>query len=683
MASVIARPRRRPESWLIPLLIALATFLAFSPSLKNGFVDWDDDVNFLNNPFYRGLGAEQLRWMFTAFHSGHYLPLTWLTLSVDYVVWGMNPTGYHLTSLLLHVGSAIVVYFIAMRLLAVAVPPHGNEIAGIRLGGAFAALLFAIHPLRVESVAWVTERRDVLSALFYLLTIFAYLRYQDAGRRRWYLTALGFFAAALLSKSMAVTLPVVLLVIDACPLKRRAWADKLPFFLLSLAASVVAFVAVRVTEALSSTALGPLERTAISVYALAFYLWKMALPVNLSPLYELPEQIDVAAWPFLLSAAMVLAITGALLAFRHRTRAWLAVWTAYIVILLPVVGIIHNGPQIAADRYTYLASVGWAILGGAGLRLGWRAWRDRALAWPAALLIAGLAGAIITGLGVLTSRQAGVWHDSVKLWTHALSVRPSSFGHSNLGAELLTQGKLDEAIEHHRKAVQIRPSLPTAHYNLGVALDRQGTFAEAVEEYREALRLSLSEPEAAHYNLARSLARLGRLDDAVNEYRNALRLKPSDAETHFNLALALARQGHLPEAVQQYREALRLNPRHAEAHHYVGVALARLGKTSEAIEHYREALRLKPAYGEAHSNLGVALAAGGDLGEAAEQFRQALRLNPDSAETHNNLGVALAQQGRTSEAIEHFREATRIKPDFLQARNNLDEVLATARQRTR
>src|SRR5437667_8719796 len=338
----------RWHRWLVPVLIALVTFAAFLPTLQNQFVNWDDDDNFLGNPHYRGLTWTHLRWMWTT-HLGHYIPLTWLTFGLDYVLWGMNPVGYHLTSLALHMTSSVVFYAIGVRLFAAARLAPGDGVAG-KLGAAVAASLFAVHPLRVESVAWATERRDVLCGLFFLLAVLAYLRACDTpageGRwRRWYWAALGLGALALLSKSMAVTLPLVLLVLDVYPLGRLGgdrggwsgpaarwvWAEKLPFVALSAGASAMALLALEHVKGIKPiAALGVGDRVAISVYSLAFYLWKMGAPLNLSPLYELPERIEPLSRPYLGAAAVVAAVSAAALLLRRRWPALAPVWVGYV-----------------------------------------------------------------------------------------------------------------------------------------------------------------------------------------------------------------------------------------------------------------------------------------------------------------------------------------------------------------
>src|SRR5437870_448782 len=491
---LVARtPAKGWGSWLVPALIAVVTFATFLPALHNQFVNWDDDKNFLENPHYRGLGWTQLSWMWTT-HLGHYIPLTWMTFGLDYLLWGMNPLGYHLTNLLLHAANAVVFFFITRRLLTRALPSPSERGHTLAVSAAFAALVFAIHPLRVESVAWATERRDVLSGLFYLSAVLAYLRAcdRDERGRGWYWAAVGLFAGALLSKSMAVNLPVVLVILDVYPLRRlggatgwwseparRVYVEKIPFVLLAAAAAAIAVMAQLSVHAAASLAqLSVPGRVAVSAYGLSFYLWKMVVPLNLSPLYPLSPIVNPWAMPFVLSYTMVLAITAIALALRRRVPGLPAAWSAYVVVLLPVLGIFQSGPQIAADRYTYLASLGWAILAGACLLFCWRISRTSTTGTPTTLPIAGVAICVVAGLGVLTWNQVHIWHDSERLWTYTVAIHPnSSLAQFSLGIVLSAQGKPTEAIEHFQKGLQLRPDEPSAHTNLGVALIQQGKLA--------------------------------------------------------------------------------------------------------------------------------------------------------------------------------------------------------------
>ena len=587
------RARALPQrwvSWLIPVLIVLVTSAAFLPALQNQFLRWDDHKNFLGNPYYRGLGRIHLRWMWTT-HLGHYIPLTWMTLGLDYVLWGMNPLGYHLTNLLLHAANAVLFYFVAFRILGLGLPDPGDRRqADLVLSAGFAALVFAIHPLRVESVAWVTERRDVLSGLFYLSAILIYLRTCERGERcrGWYWAAVGLFACALLSKSMVVNLPIVLLILDVYPLRRlggaigwwseparRVYVEKIPFVLLATAAAAIAVMAQLSVHAAASLAqLSVPGRVAVSAYGLSFYLWKMVVPLNLSPLYPLSPIVNPWAMPFVLSYTMVLAITAIALALRRRVPGLPAAWSAYVVVLLPVLGIFQSGPQIAADRYTYLASLGWAILAGACLLFCWRISRTSTTGTPTTLPIAGVAICVVAGLGVLTWNQVHIWHDSERLWTYTVAIHPnSSLAQFSLGIVLSAQGKPTEAIEHFQKGLQLRPDEPSAHTNLGVALIQQGKLADAIEHFRQAVRIY-----------------------------------PDDALAHTNWGSALIDLGKPSEAIEHFQQALRIHPDDALAHTNWGSALIDLGKPSEAIEHYSKALRITPGLAEAQNGLGQALA---------------------------------------------------------------------------
>src|SRR5437773_9278649 len=460
--------------WLAPLLVGLFTLAAFLPALQNQFVNWDDKDNFLDNPHYRGLGWTHLRWMWTT-HLGHYIPLTWMTLGLDYLLWGMNPVGYHLTNLLLHAANAVVFFFVVRRLLARALPSPSEHGYALAVSSGVAALVFAIHPLRVESVAWVTERRDVLSGLFYLLTILMYLRAcaRGARGRGWYWLSVAVFGCALLSKSMVVSLPVVLLILDVYPLRRlggalawwseparRIYGEKIPFVLLAAAASAIAVIAQSSIHAAASLAqLSVPGRLAVSAYGLSFYLWNTVAPVNLSPLYELRPPVNPGTMPFILSYGLVLAITAIILALRRRVPGLPAVWLAYVVVLLPVLGIVESGPQIAADRYAYLAGCRRALLAGAGLLFCSQSLGRSKTGTLTTPPIAGVAMCVVVGLGVLTWNQVQVWHDSEKLWAHVLAMDPqSSIAENNFGVVPAGERKLAEAIEHYHRALQIRPT---------------------------------------------------------------------------------------------------------------------------------------------------------------------------------------------------------------------------------
>ena len=643
----------------VALFLVFVTVLTFLPGLEGAFLDWDDRENFLHNPHFRGLGPAQLHWMLTTGLLGHWMPLTWLSLAVDWTIWGLNPFGYHLTSLGLHAICAVLVYLLARRLFGLTAP----RVAPTRqaLGAAVAALLFASHPLRVESVAWITERRDVLAGIFFLGAVLAYLaRWNPDGSARprprlRYLAVLALFAAALLSKAMSVSLPVVFLILDVYPLRRlsanprnwlsnaarQVWLEKVPLVLLSVGVTVNAIVINSGAGNLTSMErVGLLDRIAISLYSLAFYPWKTLVPAGLSPMYELPHPLEPWRWPFVVAALAVAGITAASIALARRWPAPAATWAAYVVMTLPVAGLVQNGFQIAADRYTYLPCVPWALLAGGGL-LALARGRPRLLI-PAVALSA----LLITVLATLSWRQTQIWRDTETLWRHALSVAPSAVAHANLGLTLARRDQAGAAIPHYHAALAIQPRYPEAWNNLGLALVEGGDLVGAERSLREAIRV-----------------------------------KPRFSEAWSNLGLVLARRGETAPAVAAYREALRLRPDNTDAHGNLGATLDAQGKGEEALVHLREALRLRPESAQAHGNLGTYFARRGDLRTAAGHFEEALRLRPAFAEAHNTLGLALAQQGRLDVAATHFREAVRLRPDFRDAHSNLARAQAELARR--
>jgi tetratricopeptide (TPR) repeat protein len=567
----------------------LFAILPYLPVLRAGFVTWDDDRNFLDNQQFRGLGWEQLRWMWTTVHMGHYIPLSWMTLGLDYSLWGMDARGYHLTNLLLHGACAVLLFRLARQLYAVV---GATDVA---FPSAVASLLFAVHPLRVESVAWVTERRDVLSLFLYLLAILFYLRHcaRQSERRRDYWASLVMFACALLSKGVSVTLPAILLILNAYPLgrigrsrgwwspdARRVYLELAPFAAMSIAMSALTVVALHPPDQLNVGA-----KLAVSAYSLAFYLVKSAVPTNLAPLYEMPKHINALAAPYLLSYALVAVFAAVMIGLRKAVPAVTAALLAFCALLLPMLGVVQNGPQIVADRYTYHAAPALAVLVGGGvLLLAQRhPWRAR---------FVGLAA--LLPLSALTWRQTLIWQDSERMWTRVLSVdSTSSIAHIALGTLMIKGDRVREALTHYQAGVRYDSAYAEGHNNLGVALVRLGRAADALEHYRAAARLKTGYDEA-EVNWGAALAQMGNTDEAIEHYREALRINPGNANAHVNWGNALTRLHLTADAIAHYREAVRLRPLDADAECNWGVALAQSGRFADALPHFRAALLVDP-----------------------------------------------------------------------------------------
>lgn len=504
---------------------------------------------------------------------GHWIPMTWLTFGLDHAFWGMNAFGYHLTNILLHAANAVLFYLLALRLLRRALTTASP--GATRVGAIVAALFFAVHPLRVESVAWVTERRDVLSALFYLLAVLAYLKACAAdgpSRTRWLLASIGAYALGLLSKSLIMSLPFVLLVLDVYPLRRargswrRVLLEKLPYLLLAIAAAAISLLVVIARVGLtSSAAYPPTARVAMALYSLVFYLWKTLVPLLLSPMYELPARVELTSPRFLASALLAIGLTIGLVLAR-RWPAALAVWLVYGLTLAPVSGIVHNGPQLVADRYSYLSCLGIALLAGAAVAA---AVSSPALGRSVRSSVVLASFAWIVALTILTLQQLPVWRDAEEVWRRGLEVDPDcAFCHGQTGALVGNRGDFDSAIAHFARVVELRPGNVRHRSNLGLAL-----------------------------------LKAGRPVEAAAQFERILAQEPTDADTRTRLGLALAQQGKLAEASSEFERASRDNPRNAGALTQLGISLIELGRPADAIPYLESALRLDPGSGAARAAL--------------------------------------------------------------------------------
>jgi tetratricopeptide (TPR) repeat protein len=667
--------------------LVAVTLAVFAPVWHYEFVSWDDPEYVYQNPnLSNGLSWGGVWWALTSGYKFYWHPLTWLSHMLDVQLYGLNAGPHHMTNLLIHVLNTLLLFTLLRR------------ITGSLGRSAVVAGLFAVHPLRVESVAWVSERKDVLSTLFWMLTVWAYTGYAAKPRLSRHVLVLLLFVLGLMAKPMVVTLPFVLLLLDYWPLGRMRLGpgfgdrsrpggtgdlrftlphlvkEKLPLIVLAAAVCVATFVIQRGVGAVGGLDQFPLKlRLANAAVSYVAYIRDMLWPARLAALYRYP--LSLPAWSVAGSLVALLGVSIAVMRAGRRYPYLPVGWLWYLGTLTPVIGLFQAGSQSRADRFTYIPLIGLFLMvtWGASDLLSRR--RYGRVVLPAAAVI-------IIGACAITARaQVGYWRNSLALWKRVVDITSDDpIAQNELGLVLAHQGEADEAIAHLSEAVRLAPNFAQAHNNLGVVLAKNGKSDEAVVRFSEAVRLEPSFVEAQN-NLGIALINVGRVDEGVINLHRALRLDPSDAVAHNSLGLALGKQGRLNEAIAHFSEAVRLNPTYAEAHsnlveahNNLGLALANQGELDEAIAHFSEAVRLKPGYAEAHNNLANALGDRGLVDEAIAHYMEALRLRPDYVSAHNNLGITLADQGRVDEAIHQFSETLRIDPGNAQAQHMLDAL---------
>lgn len=624
--------RIQPRDLWISAVLLLLVAAIYLQALSFGFITWDDPEYVADNAAVRqGLTLANLAWAFTGFHAANWHPLTWLSHMLDVSLFGMDPRGHHASSVVLHAGNTILLYAFLVRA------------TGECWRAALVAALFAIHPLHVESVAWVSERKDVLSTLFWLLTMHAYLGYARSPTVPRYLATTAFLALGLMSKPMLVTLPCVLLLLDLWPLRRIGAAggaaapppeplrwlllEKLPWLALVIAASAITLLAQRgATARIELVTFG--DRIANALVSYVSYIGKTLYPTKLSFFYPFRDDWSMAA----VAAAFALLGACTLAAWRARKRRpeFLVGWLWYLGTLVPVIGLVQVGAQGMADRYTYVPLIGvficaaWAI---PDLRQlpGWR------------VVVSALALTVICLLGAVAHGYAGKWRSSFDLYRHAAAETPQNFrAHTLLADQYAKQGKLDLARIHALESLELGKTIMLARTVENIAYNS----------------IVLGNVELAAGDLPR----------AIEYYRRAAELVPKDPLSRFNLGRALKDGGQHGQAIAAFEEAIRLDPAYAGAHNHLGFTLLLVGDRERAIRHYQEAIRLRPDYPEAHFNLAVAMELLGRYDDATISYRRTLQLNPGSLISHLRLANLLISLGRAAEAAPHVAEALRLSP---------------------
>jgi tetratricopeptide (TPR) repeat protein len=633
--------------WLLGLLLAIATILFYQQAWRAGYI-WDDDIYVTGNNLLTA--PDGLRRIWFSFDSpSQYFPLVYTTFRFEHALWGLNPAGYHVVNIFLQAANAVLVW----RLLRL-----------LRVPGAWlAAAIFALHPVHVESVAWITERKNVLMGFFFLLALLCWTHFVESGTRwkwRWYGLALICYALALFSKTTACTIPAALVLILWWKEKRidwRRWAQIAPFVALGIVMGLVSIWWERYHQGTQGQlfALGIPERIVVASRALWFYAGKLLWPAHLS--FNYPQwTISASPSDFLWLAA--LGVLGAAIYFARRKlgRGPEIAAVFYVATLSPMLGFIMLYTfryTFVADHYQYIASIGPIALAAAGLTTGLNA-----LSRNARLFLPIFCGVLLLSLGAKTWQQCGAYTDLDSLWKATISENPASWmAYNNAGILRVQAGQLDEGIAAYKKALELNPKFAEAYFNLGNALLRAGHADEATAAYEKALEL---EPRMQR-KVGDSLLQAGRLEEAIAHYQAAVRFNPNDAALMNDLGKALSQVGKTDEAIAAFRRVVELNPKNASSHYNLGNVLLHAGRIEEATDQFRQALEINPDYAAAHNNLGNVLVQLGRMEEALSHYYRALEINPNYATAHNNLGRALQRLGRGEEAAVHLQKAQALE----------------------
>jgi protein O-mannosyl-transferase len=679
------KPTQNQLFAIICFVLAAVTLAVYWPLTSHPFINFDDDEYIVGNSHVTsGLTWTNIVWAFQSGEAANWHPLTWISHMMDCDLYGLNPGGHHLTNLIFHIANTLLLFLLL------------KQMTGAMWRSACVAALFAWHPLHVESVAWASERKDVLSAFFWMLTLLAYACYAKKPNVAKYLLALLFFACGLMSKPMVVTLPFVLLLLDFWPLNRlrlpdcgvesnlenipaqnqiaKSWVrtliflvvEKIPFFALAAVASAVTFLVQKTAGAFWQSPL-PL-RLANAALAYVRYLSKLFWPTDLAIVYPYPHH-----WPaFLVAGAALLLFTwSALFVFRAKQNPYLIVgWLWFLGTLVPTIGLVQVGAQSIADRYTYIPSIGLFILVVWGVNDLFDLWLERKKFLPLAASVA------LVGCLAMTSLQLNYWQSSIQLFLRAIAVTTNNYVADNtLGKAFEKAGQKEKALFVYSETVRLEPRYPEGQFNLAMSLLEFGKTDEALEHLKMAANLTPHDPDT-QYVLGIYFLQHNQLEEAAHRFNIALADRPEFPEAHNALGSALSRQGKLDEAIAQFSETLRLKPDFAVAHENWAAVLIKQNKIAQAIPHFAEAVRLKPGDPEAHFNFGLALLDNRQAAGAADQFFEELRLTPNEAKAHFRLAQALQQQNKPAEAVRQYRAALRLIPDFPEAKAALDQILS-------
>jgi protein O-mannosyl-transferase len=698
--------------FLLAAIIALLSLAAYLPAIGNHFVNWDDDRIVYDNPYIRSINWSFFKWAFSGILlTGYWNPLVWISHATDYALWKSDPAGHHFTNIVLHAANTFLVVLLVIKLFKAALYSSANP-SGVTGSGVLPLLgdravlitagmtgaLFGLHPIHVESVAWVSERKDLLCALFFLLSIRSYIafaidRADVAGgnrtttflRSRQYLLSLAFFVLALASKAMAVTLPFVLLLVDWHPLRRltrqnfiAVFIEKIPFMAFSALISVVTVVAqqaigtVRTLDTISLS-----TRALVAVKSLIMYLFKMAMPGDLLPFYPYDRGISFFSIEYLSLIALVITITVLSMVIAKRYRLWLSVWGYYAVTLLPVLGLVKVGEYSMADRFTYLPSLGPFLL--VGLATAW-AWEKtdslakRGLIAKNAIAILAIVTCLIMTYGTL--KQIAIWKNSIVFWSYVIEKVPHRVpvAYNNRAIAFMESGQFDRALEDYTTAIDLDSASPGAYNNRGVAYQEIGQFDRAIKDHTKAITLKPDSPDS-YKNRGLAFKEIGQLDRAMGDFNKAIALDPGYADAYTSRGMAYKVMGRTELAMENYDKAISLDPMRSISYNNRGALFLEMRQLDLAIKDFTTAIKLNPKAAQTYTSRGLAFEQKGRVERALEDYTSAINVNPGFANAYNNRGLILERMGQFDQALEDFNNAVRLDPSSVEALYNRGLVL--------
>lgn len=640
------------------LFIVLITFITYLPALKNGFVNWDDNLYVYENLDIQALNVGFLKWSLSAIVGGLWHPLTLISLAIDHAFWGLNPSGYHLTNIIFHSLNTLIVFILARKLFSL-----GHYQNDSTLPAAVASLLVGLHPLRVESVVWISERKDVLSTFFYLLTLLTYLKYASEKTKKTvpYIACISFYISALMSKPMAISLPIVLLILDYYPLKRignvmnnkRLLIEKIPFFVASMITVLITLWVPSLSNSLKTLDTYPfLGRIFIAIHSYVFYLIKIMMPIGLSPLYLYPARVNPFDIAYLTSFVLFSLITIFCIRSKKKDKLFLSVWLFYLITLLPVIGIIQVGKQAAANRYTYLPTLGLSIVAGLGIHILFEK-------VPKKKYKIVCAASLIIYIGILvgtTIRQTAIWQDSISLWTQEIKLYPTfADAYLSRGLAYSDMGYEQQAIIDLTKAINLNSSrIGYIYYMRGSLYKKSGDYQKAISDFSSVIDINPNS-KYAYADRGYTFNTLGNYEKAIIDFSKVIEIDHQDAYAYNNRGSAYSWLGDHRMAIIDFTKSIEINPHDARVYNSRGIAYGALGNQEQAIKDFSKAIEFNPNYAETYFNRGLIYRKSGSREAAINDFNKAIELNPYHAGTYYNLWLIYSKEGKTEQGLIYYK----------------------------